>query len=75
MCAVFPISTWLGARAGLRRMFMTIFLPWLLFTVLAYFYAASQGPLVAAQANVAVYAFLAAALVFHYIRLRSGLRK
>lgn len=66
-CASHPLSTYLGARSLLRQMFTHIFLPWFAFTAATYVWAASQGALRAAQANVVVYGAFWALLIAHYV--------
>lgn len=72
-CAIFPVSTYLGARAPLRSMFFKVFLPWACFSSAVYFYAAhlnqDLSAAAAARANVAVYVFLAIALLRQYLGL------
>lgn len=70
MAAVFPLSTYLGARASLKKITAWIFIPWFLFAAVVYRVAAGYGLLYAARANVVTYAALCAGMIVFYFANR-----
>lgn len=69
MSALYPLSTYLGARADLKKMTQSIFLPWIAGSSLIYFFAANKGALVTAKSNVA-YALLNLLFYAYYLRYK-----
>ncbi len=58
MAASFPLSTYLGARSNLKKMTFQMFVPWIAISLIVYYFAALQSPLLAAKANVLVYTLM-----------------
>lgn len=75
MSAAFPLSTYLGARAPLKKITVQIFIPWFLFAALTYRIAAGHGLLYAARANVVTYGALCVGMVVFYLVNRRTFEK
>ncbi len=72
MSATFPLSTYLGARAPLKKITLYLFVPWFVFAGVVYRVAAAHSLVYTARANVVTYGTLCLGMVvFYFVNRRT----